>query len=99
MSILITHNVSKLMAMLKRNCSKWPMDEKPYQLLGEVRDSWVTRPGNNKKVYLEYLCLRRDIWRSSPHVRQRTQNCSEKIKYMVDEMYPKAEKTFLVIDS
>ena len=26
------------------------MDEKPYQLLGEARDSWAMRPGDHKKV-------------------------------------------------
>ena len=26
------------------------MDEKPYQLLGEARDSWAMRPGDTKKV-------------------------------------------------
>lgn len=30
------------------------MDEKPYQLLGEVRDSWAMRPGDDKKVDSEY---------------------------------------------
>lgn len=31
------------------------MDEKPYQLLGEAKDSWAMRPGNNKKVDSEYI--------------------------------------------
>ena len=31
------------------------MDEKPYQLLGEARDSWAMRPGDNKKVDSEYV--------------------------------------------
>lgn len=30
------------------------MDEKPYQLLGEARDSWAMRPGDDKKVDSEY---------------------------------------------
>lgn len=30
------------------------MDEKPYQLLGEARESWAMRPGNNKKIDFEY---------------------------------------------
>lgn len=30
------------------------MDEKPYQLLGEVRESWAMRPGDDKKVDSEY---------------------------------------------
>ena len=28
------------------------MDEKPYQLLGEVRDSWAMRPGDDKPAFL-----------------------------------------------
>ena len=31
------------------------MDEKPYQLLGEERDSWAMRPGDNKKIDSEYV--------------------------------------------
>ena len=30
------------------------MDEKPYQLLGEIRDSWAMRPGDDKNVDSEY---------------------------------------------
>lgn len=30
------------------------MDEKPYQLLGEVRKPWPMRPGDNKKIDSEY---------------------------------------------
>ena len=30
------------------------MDEKPYQIVGEVRDSWAMRPGDDKKVDSEY---------------------------------------------
>ena len=26
------------------------MDEKPYQLLGEARDSWAMRPGDNRRT-------------------------------------------------
>lgn len=31
------------------------MNEKPYQLLGEARESWAMRPGDNKKVDSEYV--------------------------------------------
>ena len=31
------------------------MDEKPYQLLGEARESWAMRPGDNKKIDSEYI--------------------------------------------
>lgn len=30
------------------------MDEKPYQLLGEARDSWAMHLGDDKKVDTEY---------------------------------------------
>lgn len=30
------------------------MYEKPYQLLGDVRESWAMRPGDDKKVDSEY---------------------------------------------
>ena len=31
------------------------MEEKPYQLLGEARESWAMSPGDNKKVDSEYI--------------------------------------------
>lgn len=31
------------------------MDEKPYQLLGETRESWAMRLGDNKKVDSEFV--------------------------------------------
>ena len=31
------------------------MDEKPYQLLGEVRESLPMRPGNTQKIDSEYV--------------------------------------------
>ena len=31
------------------------MDEKPYLLLGEIRQSWAMRPGDDKKVDSEYV--------------------------------------------
>ena len=40
------------------------MDEKPYQLLGESRESWAMRPGNNKKIDSEYV--RNGTYISSP---------------------------------
>ncbi|GHV97577.1 IS630 family transposase [Lactobacillus nasalidis] len=86
------------------------MNEKPYQLLGEVRDSWAMRPGDNKKVDSEYVrkgtC---SIFafveplggRHHTSVREhRTAvDWAEEIKYMVDEMYPEAEKIILVMDN
>lgn len=86
------------------------MDEKPYQLLGEVRDSWAMRPGDNKKVDSEYVrkgtCsifafIEPLGGRHHTSVREhRTAvDWAEEIKYMVDEMYPEAEKIILVMDN
>jgi hypothetical protein len=86
------------------------MDEKPYQLLGEVRDSWAMRPGDNKKVDSEYVrkgtC---SIFafveplggrhHTSVKEHRTAVDWAEEIKYMVDEMYPEAEKIILVMDN
>lgn len=50
------------------------MNEKPYQLLGEVRDSWAMRPGDGKKIDSEYarngtcsiFAFYRNTWRNTP---------------------------------
>lgn len=86
------------------------MDEKPYQLLGEVRESWAMRPGDNKKVDSEYVrngtC---SIFafveplggRHHVSVREhRTANdWAEEIKYLVDVMYADVEKIILIMDN
>ena len=86
------------------------MDEKPYQLLGEARESWAMRPGDNKKVDSEYIrngtC---SIFAfieplgGKHHVSVREHRTAvdwaEEIKYLVDEMYPDAEKIILVMDN
>ena len=33
------------------------MDEKPYQLLGEARESWAMRPGDDKKLILNMYVM------------------------------------------
>ena len=86
------------------------MDEKPYQLLGEARESWSMRPGDNKKIDSEYIrngtC---SIFAfieplgGKHHVSVREHRTAvdwaEEIKYLVDEMYPDAEKIILVMDN
>lgn len=86
------------------------MDEKPYRLLGEVRESWAMRPGDNKKVDSEYVrngtC---SIFafveplggRHHVSVREhRTANdWAEEIKYLVDVMYADVEKIILIMDN
>ncbi len=86
------------------------MDEKPYQLLGEARKSWAMRPGDNKKVDSEYvregtcsIFAFIEPLGGNHHVSVREHRTAvdwaEEIKYMVDEMYPEAEKIVLVMDN
>jgi hypothetical protein len=86
------------------------MDEKPYQLLGEARESWAMRPGDNKKVDSEYvrngtcsIFAFIEPLGGKHHVSVREHRTAvdwaEEIKYLVDEMYPDAEKIILVMDN
>lgn len=86
------------------------MDEKPYQLLGEVRDPLPMKPGNNQKIDSEYkrngICSifsfveplggRHHI---SVHEHRTALDWANEIKYLSDVMYPKAEKIILVMDN
>lgn len=85
------------------------MDEKPYQLLGEVRDSWAMRPGDDKKVDSEYtrngtcsIFAFIEPLGGMHHVSVRehrtAKDWAEEIKYLSDVMYPNAEKIILVMD-
>lgn len=86
------------------------MDEKPYQLLGEIRESWAMRPGDDKKVDSEYvrngtcsIFAFVEPLGGKHHISVREHRTSvdwsEEIKYLVDEMYPNAEKIVLVMDN
>jgi len=86
------------------------MDEKPYQLLGEARESWAMRPGDNKKIDSEYVRKGTcsifafvEALGGRHHVSVREHRTAidwaEEIKYLVDEMYPNAEKVVLVMDN
>ena len=86
------------------------MDEKPYQLLGEARESWAMRPGDNKKVDSEYvrngtcsIFAFIEPLGGKHHVSIREHRTAvdwaEEIKYLVDEMYPDAEKIILAMDN
>lgn len=86
------------------------MDEKPYQLLGEVRDSWAMRPGDDKKVDSEYtrngtcsIFAFVEPLGGMHHVSVRehrtAKDWAEEIKYLSDVMYPNAEKIILVMDN
>ena len=86
------------------------MDEKPYQLLGETRDSWAMRPGDNRKIDSEYIrngtCSifafieplggRHHV---SVKEHRRAVDWAQEIKYLADEVYPDAEKIVLVMDN
>lgn len=86
------------------------MDEKPYQLLGEVRDSWAMRPGDDKKVDSEYtrngtcsIFAFIEPLGGMHHVSVRehrtAKDWAEEINYLSDVMYPNAEKIILVMDN
>ena len=86
------------------------MDEKPYQLLGEARDSWAMRPGDNKKVDSEYVrngtCSifafvepLAGVHHVSVREHRTALDWAEEIRYLVDVMYPDAEKIILVMDN
>ena len=86
------------------------MDEKPYQLLGEARESWAMRPGDNRKVDSEYVrhgtC---SIFafveplggkhRVSVREHRTAVDWAEEIKYLVDVLYPDVDKIILVMDN
>lgn len=86
------------------------MDEKPYQLLGDARKPLPMRPGDNQKTDSEYV--RNGTYSifafveplgGTHHVSVREQRTAfdwaEEIKYLVDVMYPDAEKVILVMDN
>ena len=86
------------------------MDEKPYQLLGEARESWAMRPGDNKKIDSEYtrngtcsIFAFVEALAGRHHVSVREHRTAidwaEEIRYLVDEMYPDAQKIILVMDN
>lgn len=86
------------------------MDEKPYQLLGDVRESLPMRPGNDRKTDSEYVrngtC---SIFafveplggkhHVSVHEHRTAIDWALEIRYLTDEMYPDAEKIILVMDN
>ena len=86
------------------------MDEKPYQLLGDVKEPLPMRPGDNLKIDSEYkrngtcsifvfvepLGGKRHV---SVHERRTATDWAMEIKYLSDEMYPDAEKIILVMDN
>lgn len=83
------------------------MDEKPYQLLGEARESWAMRPGDNQKVDSEYvrngtysIVAFVEALAGKHHVCVREHRTAigwaEEIEYLVDVMYPDKQKIILI---
>ena len=88
----------------------WCMDEKPYQILGEAREPLPMRPGDVTKIDSEYVrngtvsifCFIQPHTGRLLHSVEPTRTAvdwAEKIKYLVDEVEPTAEKIILVMDN
>ena len=86
------------------------MDEKPYQLLGETREALPMIPGSDQKTDSEYvrngtvsIFAFVEPLGGMHHVSVREHRTAvdwaEEIKYLVDTMYPNAEKIVLVMDN
>ena len=86
------------------------MDEKPYQLLDDVRQPLSVRPGDNQNTDSEYkrngTC---SIFafveplggrhHASVHEHRTAIDWAMEIKYLSDEMFPDAKKIILVMDN
>lgn len=91
-------------------CTLVCMDEKPYQLLDDVRQPLPVRPGDNRKTDSEYkrngtcsifafvepLGGRHHV---SVHEHRTAIDWAMEIKYLSDEMFPDAKKIILVMDN
>lgn len=86
------------------------MDEKPYQLLGDVRGPLPMRPGDDQKTDSEYTrngtCSifafiepLGGTHHVSVHEHRKAADWVMEIKYLSDEMFPQAEKIILVMDN
>jgi hypothetical protein len=88
----------------------WCMDEKPYQILGESREPLPMRPGDTAKIDSEYVrngtvsifCFIQPHTGHIEHFVEETRTAvdwAEKVRYLVDELAPDAEKIILVMDN
>lgn len=86
------------------------MDEKPYQLLGDAREPLPMMPGSDQKTDSEYvrngtvsIFAFVESLGGTHHVSVREHRTAldwaTEIKYLVDVMYPDAEKIILVMDN
>ena len=86
------------------------MDEKPYQLLDEVRDPIPAKPGKVEKIDSEYkrkgtcsiFIFTEPLagWRYSMALERRTKvDWAKRVKWVLDNQYPDAEKIVFVMDN
>jgi hypothetical protein len=86
------------------------MDEKPYQLLGEVREPIPMESGKVEKVDSEYkregtcsiFIFTEPLagWRYAEAFEHRTKaDWAHRVKWVLDNQYPDAEKVVLVMDN
>jgi hypothetical protein len=86
------------------------MDEKPYQLLGEVREPISAEPGRVEKVDSEYkrggtcsiFIFTEPLagWRYAEAFERRTKtDWARRVKWVLDSRYPDARKVVLVMDN
>jgi hypothetical protein len=86
------------------------MDEKPYQLLGEVREPLPMREGSVEKVDSEYkregtcsiFIFTEPLagWRYAEALKRRTKiDWAHRVKWVLDNQYPDAEKVVFVMDN
>lgn len=86
------------------------MDEKPYQLLGEIREPLPMRPGDTPKTDFEYIrngtCSifvfnepLGGVRHVSVRERRTAVDWAEEIKYLVDVSYPECSRIILVMDN
>lgn len=92
------------------SCPVWCMDEKPYQILGDSREPLPMRPGSIEKIDSEYIrngtvsifCFLQPHSGRIIHSVEETRTAvdwAEKIRFLVDEVEPEAEKIILVMDN
>lgn len=88
----------------------WCMDEKPYQILDHSRRPLPMRPGDVAKIDSEYIrngtvsifCFIQPHTGKIVHSVEETRTAidwAEKIRFLVDEIEPDAEKIILVMDN
>jgi hypothetical protein len=86
------------------------MDEKPYQLLDEVREPIPAKPGDVVKIDSEYkregtcsiFIFTEPLagWRHAEAFEHRTKvDWAKRVKWVLDNQYPDAEKVVLVMDN